>query len=134
MTFLPDGALRYSDTLRLEGQLGDILFSDDRVDISIFGSKTDQRLAGQPAAMQRSAELRSGCAALLQTVRLGMERFLAIQPSTLATIAARFAAANDDLSPTGVEALATWPVDVRALEACLYAAGIAAHSLPIYGR
>ena len=46
MAFLPDGALRYNDTLRLEGQVGDILFFDDRVDISIFGSKTDRRLAG----------------------------------------------------------------------------------------
>jgi hypothetical protein len=53
MAFLHDRALRYADTL--EGQLGDTLFFDDCVDISIFGSKTDQLLAGQPAAMPLSA-------------------------------------------------------------------------------
>jgi hypothetical protein len=49
MAFLHDGALRYDDTL--EGQLGDILLFPDVVDLSVFGTKTDRRLAGQPAAL-----------------------------------------------------------------------------------
>jgi hypothetical protein len=127
MAFQHDSALLYDYTLK--GQLGDILFFDDCVGIPIFGSKTDQRLAGQQAVMQRSVEQASGCAVLLQTVCLGMESLLAIQPPTLAAIASRFAASNDDPS----EALATWPADIRTLAARLYAAGVAAHRLPIYG-
>jgi hypothetical protein len=68
-----------------------------------------------------------------------MERLLALPPATLAAIAARFQAANDDPHPTGIQALATWPDGIRALAARLYAArqyaaGIAAHRLPVYWR
>jgi hypothetical protein len=40
MAALHDGALRYDDMR--EGQLGDILFFPELVDISVFGSKTDR--------------------------------------------------------------------------------------------
>ena len=132
LAFLHDGALRYD--YMLEGQLGDILCFDSYLDVSVFGSKTDRRLAGQPATMPRSPEPTSGAAGLFQAARSGMERLLALPQEALAAIAARFQAANDDPCPTRREALATWPDDIRALADRLYAAGIAAHRLPVFGR
>ena len=132
MAFLHDGALRYDDML--EGQLGDILCFDSYLDLSVFGSKTDRRLAGQPATMPRSPEPTSGATGLFQTARFGMVRLLELPQGVLAAVAARFQAANDDPSPTGRDALATWPDDIRALADRLYTAGIAAHRLPVFGR
>ncbi len=59
MALLHPGALRYDDML--EGQLGDCLFFPDLVLVSVpdlvlvsvFGSKTDPELAGQPATIPR---------------------------------------------------------------------------------
>ena len=132
MAFLHDGALRYDDAV--EAQIGDVLHFEDVLDVPVFGSKTDRARAGQPAVLPRSADPASGCAALIQNVRLGMARLLALDPPSLADIATRFEESNDDPCPTGAEALSTWPADVRSQADRLYAAGIAAHRLPIYGR
>ena len=75
MAVLHDGAFRYDDTL--EGQLGDVLFFPDVVDVSIFGSKTDPTLAGQPGALPREGP---GASALLLNARHGLERLLAGTP------------------------------------------------------
>ena len=52
MAVLFDAGLRYDDSR--EGQLGDVLFFPDGVDVSVFGSKTDQMLLGQSPARQPS--------------------------------------------------------------------------------
>ena len=103
MSLLRDGALRYDDML--EGQLGNILCFDSYLDLSVFGSTTDRRLASQPATMPRSPE--PGAAGPFQSASFGMECLLDLPQGVLAAIAARFQAANDDPRPTGREALAT---------------------------
>ncbi len=85
MAFLHDGALRYDDML--EGQLDDILCFDCYLDVSVLGSKTDRRLAGQPATMPRSTEPTLGAAGLLQSARFGMHRLLEIPAQVLTAIA-----------------------------------------------
>ena len=130
MAFLHDGALRYDDTL--EGQLGNILLFPDVVDLSVFGTKTDRRLAGQPAALPRSEHPSSGCANLLQGVRVGLSRLASLDPHVLAVTGARLRAR--EARPVGLAAMSTWPDDIRLLAADLYAAGLPVHLLPIYGR
>jgi hypothetical protein len=49
MAVMHDGTLRYDYTL--EGQLGDVLFFQEVVEISIVGSKTDRDLAGQASVL-----------------------------------------------------------------------------------
>ena len=49
MAVLHDGVLRYDDAR--EGQLGDVSFYPDAVEIGVFGSKTDPLLEGQSAQM-----------------------------------------------------------------------------------
>ena len=132
MAFLHDGALRYDDAV--EAQIGDVLHFGDVLDVSIFRSKTDRARAGQPVVVLQSADPASGCAALLQNVRLGMARLLELDPLSLAAVATRFEASNDDPFPTGAEALSTWPADIRSKADRLYAVGVTAHWLPIYGR
>ena len=46
---LEGAALRYDDIV--EGQMGDAVVLPDLVDLSVFGSKTDTRLTGQPAIL-----------------------------------------------------------------------------------
>jgi hypothetical protein len=80
--------------------------------------------------MPQSADPSSGCVVLLQSTSAGTERVLELQPATPMAIAALFQAANDDPQQTGIKAVSTWPDDICALAARLYAAGIAAHHLP----
>jgi hypothetical protein len=78
MAALHDGALRYDDMR--EGQLGDILFFPELVDISVFGSKTDRELAGQTATLPRGGP---GAAGLIRNARVGLERLLELPLSAL---------------------------------------------------
>ncbi len=130
MALLHYGALHYDDML--EGQLGDILWFPYAIDISVFGSKTDRRLAGQPAAIPRSDHPASGCARLLQGVRAGLTRLAALDPHVLSVIGARLQAL--EACPAGPSALATWPDEIKRLAAGLYEAGLPVHLLPTYGR
>ena len=49
------------------------------------------------------------------------------------TLASSFATAGWDRHPPGPSAMATWPGDVQVLALRLYAAGISARRLPIFG-
>jgi len=117
MSLLHDAALRYDDAS--EGQIGDVLHFHDVLLLYVFGSKTVWTRAGQPAVLPRSAEPSSGCAALLQNVRSGLSRLLALSPATLAAVANNFRSRDDDPVATGPETLATWPADIRTSAARL---------------
>ena len=129
MAVLHDGALRYDDLQ--EAQLGDFLFFPDAVDVSVFGSKTDPRCAGQPAALPREG---AGAAALTRNAKYGMKRLLELAPATLADLGTRLAQILGPRGRAGPEALATWPQPVQDLAARLVAAGVPAHGLPPFGR
>ena len=130
---LEAAALRFDDIV--EGQLGDAVIHPNLIDLSIFGSKTDIRLSGQPAVMPDPAVPGSGAHEFLDGVRAGLSRLAALPPAVLAPLAARFRAA---LSPReigrGGAELDAWPADVRALAAPLYAVGLPVHCLPLYGQ
>ena len=130
---LEAAALRFDDIV--EGQIGDAVVHPDLVALTVFGSKTDNRLTGQPAVLPNPADPRSGAHALLESVRLGLTRLLGMEPVALAQLAARFRASL----PTrhigrGAEELSAWPADIRALAGPLYDLGLPVHCLPIYGQ
>ena len=130
---LGGAALRFDD-LR-EGQIGDAVVLPDLIDLSVFGSKTDTNLTGQPAVLPDPANPRSGAFAFLEGIRLGLTRLHALDPPVLAELSARFRAS---LPPRqigrGPSELASWPPDIRAMAAPLYAVGMPVHCLPIYGQ
>ena len=129
MAVLHAGALRYDDTL--EGQLGDCLFFPDLVLVSVFGTKTDPELAGQPATLPREGR---GAAGLVRNARYGLERLLALDPETIGVLGSRLASALGPAGRAGAEALASWPAPIPELAARLLAAGLMAHALPVFGR
>jgi len=128
------GALRYDDTR--EGQLGDILFFDDVVDINVFGSKTDKGRIGQTSQMPISIlgpdGGPSGSQALVDSICGSLRRLVALPPQTLERLGARLQASHPK-DQAGPEALSTWPADLQALARQLYAHGLRAHLLPYYG-
>ena len=140
MALLFDGALRYDDTR--EGQLGDLSFYPDAVEVGIFGSKTDPFREGQTAQLPPPADAApgpasgsappSGASALLEVTRHGLRRLLALEPALLSTLASRLAASFPHDAPTP-SAMSTWPEEVRALALPLYAQGLLVHCLPYYG-
>ena len=130
---LEGAALRYDDIV--EGQIGDAIVLPGLVDLSIFGSKTDSTLSGQPSVLPDPENPRSGAHAFLEGIRLGLIRLAALPPLTLAALATRFRAALSAREiGQGASELASWPADIRALSAPLYAAGLPVHCLPIYGQ
>ena len=131
LMLLSDATARYDDLN--EGQLGDVLFEDNRTVIAVFGSKCDRGGAGKPVALPAASEEGSGAYLLADSVRRAMTRLLAAPPEVLGALARNFTAAGRDRLPPGPRALATWPADVQALALRLYAAGIPAHRLPIFG-
>ena len=128
---LSDATARYDD-LNL-GQLGDVLFEDNRTVITVFGSKCDRGGAGKPVALPAASEPGSDANLLVDSVRRAMARLLAAPPEALVTLASSFATAGWDRHPPGPSAMATWPGDVQVLALRLYAAGISARRLPIFG-
>ena len=131
LMLLSYAAARYDDLN--EGQLGDVLFEDNRTVIAVFGSKCDRGGAGKLVALPAASEPGSGANLLADSVRRAMTRLLAAPPEVLVVLAGSFAAAGRDRLPPGPHAMATWPADVQALAFRLYAAGIPAHRLPIFG-
>ena len=134
MALMFDGTLRYDDTR--EGQLGDVSFYEDVVEMGIFGSKTDRFRAGQvaqlpppPPAPDAQA---SGARALLEVTRHGLRRLLDLDPAVLSTLARRLAESFPRDSPTP-GAMATWPQEIRDLALPLYGKGLLVHCLPYYG-
>jgi hypothetical protein len=129
-----DCALRYDDTR--EGQLGDILFFDDVVDVGIFGSKTDPLSLGQTAQMPRGvssgSDGPSGCDALVDTIRQGLLRLAALPLAVIQSTGARLQATHPADS-AGPEVISTWPAELLALARPLYEQGLRVHLLPYYG-
>ena len=114
----------------LEGQLGYVLFFPEVVDVSVFGSKTDRNLTGQPAALPRDG---AGAAALVSNARHGLERLLGADPALLRSAGARLRALLGAQAHAGPEAMAGWPAPIPTLAARLYAEGVPVHVLPISG-
>ena len=113
---------RYDD--RNEGQLGDVLFEDNRTVIAVFGSKCDRGGAGKPVALPAASEPGSGANLLADSVRRAMTRLPAAPPDTMVTLARSFVTAGRDRPPPGPSVMATRPADVQALAFHLYAAEI----------
>ena len=130
---LEAAGLRFDDIV--EGQIGDAVVLPNLIDLSIFGSKTDSGLTGQAAVIPVSSASNSGSTAFLEGIRLGLQRLNTLPPDVLGAVANRFRASLSlpELGQGSVE-LASWPEDVRALAAPLYAAGLPVHCLPIYGQ
>lgn len=133
MSFLHSGVMRYDDSR--EGQLGDLSFYPDAVEVGIYGSKTDHRRTGQTAQLPPASDDAggaSGAAALVEVVLHGLRRLTALDPATLAALAARLAAAfpQDQPQPS---AMATWPEEIQALALPLYQRGFLVHCLPYFG-
>ena len=130
---LEGAALRFDDIR--EAQIGDAVVLPDLVDLSLFGTKTDANLTGQPAVLPDPADPRSGAFAFLEGVRLGLARLRALNPQVLTQLATRFRAS---LPPRhigqGPRELASWPADIQAGAAPLYEAGLPVHCLPVYGQ
>lgn len=134
LAVMHDAGLRYDDGR--EGQLGDMLFFPDAVDVGIFGSKTDPLLVGQtaqmPAGQDAPFDRPSGARAIVEVIRRGLERLAALPPEVLGPMAARLGQTFS--ADTGSElAMSTWPDEVRALASPLYARGLPVHCLPYYG-
>jgi len=130
---LEAAALRFDDIV--EGQIGDAVVLPDLIDLSIFGSKTDTTLVGQPAVLPGPALPGSGAHAFLDGIRRGLGRLSALPPAVLQPIAARFRAAFSARElGQGAQELAAWPADIRSLAAPLYASGLPVHCLPLYGQ
>ena len=134
LAVMHDAGLRYDDGR--EGQLGDMLFFPDAVDVGIFGSKTDPLLVGQTAQMPNGADApfdrATGAQAIVEVIRQGLERLHALPADTLGPMATRLCQTFPEDSGTE-SAMATWPDAVRALAAPLYARGLLVHCLPYYG-
>ena len=71
---LGDAGLRF-DCLR-ESQLGDVIIHPDLTELSVFGSKTDHTLQGQPAVLPASNRTNSGTRALVEGTTEGLQRLL----------------------------------------------------------
>ena len=133
--FMLDGALRYDDTR--EGQLGDILFFEDVLDVGVFGSKTDPLRVGQTAQIPRSDSRGAGpglqgSAALTSQVRAGLLRLSELSADIIAAVGTRLSASYPQ-DHAGTEAFATWPQELQLLARPLYERGLRAHLLPYYG-
>ena len=128
-----DGALRYDDTR--EGQLGDILFFEEVLDVGIYGAKTDTLLRGQTAQLPRCAPQPGrgppGSAALVDSVHLGLLRLISLPHAVIAATGARLSAAHPR-DNAGPEALSTWPHVLQPLFRTLYERGLRALLLPYY--
>ena len=130
---LEGAALRFDDIV--EGQIGDAVVLPDLVDLSVFGTKTDTNLTGQPAVLPGPSDPRSGAYAFLEGVRLGLTRLGALDPATLAQLSSSFRASLPARQiGRGASELASWPADIQALAAPLYGVGLPVHCLPIYGQ
>ena len=139
MALMFDGTLRYDDTR--EGQLGDVSFYGDVVEMGIFGSKTDRLRTGQVAQLPAPPDVApsedpdappSGARALLEVTRHGLRRLLALEPAVLQVLGRRLAASFPTDAPTPL-AMATWPQEIRELALPLYRQGLLVHCLPYYG-
>ena len=96
---LSDATARYDDLN--EGQLGDVLFEDNRTVIAVFGSKCDRGGAGKPVALPAASEPGSGANLLADSVWRAMTRLLAAPPEVLVMLARSCAAAGRDRLPPG---------------------------------
>jgi hypothetical protein len=132
MSVLLAGAFRYDDLA--EGQLGDILYFPECVDLSVFWSKTEPASAGQAAFIPRGASPTSGASRLVQMTARGLRRLLAADPALLRTLGKRLFAALRPVDRAGPEAMATWPPPIPEMAGALYSAGVQAHVLPVFGR
>ena len=132
LAIMSSAGLRHDDLQ--EGQLGDVIVHPDMLDVSVFGSKTDQEREGQPAVVPASQLDNSGYQALLVGTRLGLQRLVALPDEVLNPLAASFRAMCTQREiGEGQAEFASWPADIRALAAPLYARGLPVHCLPIYG-
>ena len=130
---LEAAALRFDDII--EAQIGDAVVNTDHIDLSVFGTKTDAALTGQAAVLPGPAVAGSGAHAFLEGVRLGLSRLAALPAATLVPLAARFrAACSVRERGRGAMEFATYPADIQALAAPLYAVGLPVHCLPLYGQ
>ncbi len=81
-----------------EGQLGDILFFDDVVDINVFGSKTDPARVGQTSQMPIGVlgpdGGPSGSQALVESVGRSLQRLTTLPPHVLGVLGARLQASH----------------------------------------
>ena len=75
LALLSDATARY-DELN-EGQLGDVLFEDERTVIAIFGSKCGSGGAGKPVAMPAASVPGSGAASLVDSMRCATVQLIA---------------------------------------------------------
>ena len=98
----------------------------------MFGSKTRQ--GDTQVVLAASDDLGSGRAALLDSIRVGLARLLQVPREDLLAMTACFQRSNMDRTPVGLEALATWPPDIRAMASRLYEIGLPAHRLPLFGK
>ena len=130
---LEAAALRFDDIV--ESQIGDAVVLPDLIALTIFGSKTDTRLTGQPAVLPAPADPSSGAFALLESIRLGLSRLRALDPTTLVELATRFRAQLPARHiGQGESELCAFPADIRDLARPLYALGLPVHCLPLYGQ
>ena len=127
-----DAGLRF-DYLR-ESQLGDVIIHPDLTDLSVFGSKMDPTLQGQPAVLPASDRTNSGTRALVEGTTEGLQRLLDLPLETLRRMIDRFQAS---LTPreigTGEPEFGNRPESVRQLAGPLYALGLPVHCLPVCG-
>ena len=134
LAVMHDAGLRYDDGR--EGQLGDLLFFPDAVDLGIFGSKTDPLLADQTAQMPGGAESPfdrpSGARAIVEVILQGLGRLAALPPEVFTPVAERLSQTFSEDAGSEL-AMATWPDPIRELAAPLYARGLPVHCLPYYG-
>ena len=130
MSLLHSGVMRYDDSR--EGQLGDVSFYPDAVEVGIYGSKTDRRRTGQTAQLPPASDDAGGAAALVEVVLHGLRRLSALDPATLATLVSRLAASFPQEQPRP-SAMATWPEEIQALARPLYQRGLLVHCLPYFG-
>jgi hypothetical protein len=97
--------------------------------MSVFGSKTDPASTGQAAFIPVDPAPSSGSSALVRRMTVGLQRLLELEAPVSS-------ARRSELCPAeraGPEALATWPPPVPALADRLYAVGMQAHALPLFG-
>jgi integrase len=102
--------------------------------MSVFGSKTDPASTGQAAFIPVDPAPASGSSALVRRTTVGLRRLLELDEPTLRALGARFTGALCPTELAGPEALATWPPPIPALASRLYAVGLQAHALPLFGR
>ena len=129
MRVLSDALGRHDDLV--EAQLGDVLHHPGQSAIAIFGrrpGKGTHKWSSRP-----SDDPGSGRAALVDSVRAGLARLLQVPREDLRAMTECFQRSNTDHCPVGLEALATWPPDIRDMASRLYEIGLPAHRLPLFG-